>query len=287
MTGEDCRPLRTADVARESGSSVQQVRDLERQGVIPPAVRAANGYRAYTTGHVRALRAYRGLASAAGPVDARRLLAERFAGSAGAAPPSAAEPSSAGPSAAGPPSAEPSTAPPAGQALRLADAAARIGAVHVRLACERDEALRARAALRAIQDEARSTPDAAGAAGDTMTVTELAAALGVRTSTLRFWEQEGLAVPERVTTLRARRYGTEAIREARIVAALRSSGYGIPAVREVVATLRVDSVTADGLAEGIDEAERILDRRLDRIATRTVALLRAGTDLAAVLDGEP
>ena len=65
-----------------------------------------------------------------------------------------------------------------------------------------------------------------------MTITELAAALGVRTSTLRFWEQEGLAVPERVTTLRARQYGTGAIREARIVAALRSSGYCVPGVRD-------------------------------------------------------
>lgn len=263
MTQGDRSPLRTADVARESGYSVQQIRDLERLGVIPPAVRAANGYRAYTATHVRALRAYRGLASAAGPVDARRLLATAFA-------------------AAQRDSAEPGT--------RLADAAAAIGAVHVRLARERDEALRAREALRAIQAEAAAPAvapdaDATGAApdraGDTMTITELAAALGVRTSTLRFWEQEGLAVPDRVTTLRARQYGTGAIQEARIVAALRSSGYGIPAVRDVVATLR----QVDGVAEGAVRAEQILDRRLDQIAARTVALLRAGADLAAVLDG--
>lgn len=265
MTQEDPSPLRTAHVARESGYSVQQVRDLERLGVIPPAVRAANGYRAYTAAHVRALRAYRGLASAAGPVDARRLLATTFAAPQG---------------------------DPAEPGTRLADAAAAIGAVHVRLAHERDEALRAREALRAIQAEAAATvtsdadsaadPTAAppNLAGDTMTITELAAALGVRTSTLRFWEQEGLAVPDRVTTLRARQYGTGAIQEARIVAALRSSGYGIPAVRDVVATLR----QVDGVAEGAVRAEQILDRRLDQTAARTVALLRAGADLAAVLD---
>ena len=39
-------PLRTADVARATGYSLQQVRDLERLGVIPPAERAGNGYRA-------------------------------------------------------------------------------------------------------------------------------------------------------------------------------------------------------------------------------------------------
>jgi DNA-binding transcriptional MerR regulator len=250
MTRDD-RPLRTADVARESGYSLQQVRDLERLGVIPPATRSANGYRSYAPTHVQALRAYRGLASAAGPVVARRLLAEAQAGS-------------------------------------LADAAAAIGAVHVRLAREREEALRAQEALNAIQGEAAAA-DGAGADGDNadrhtadvMTITELAAALGVRTSTLRFWEQEGLAVPKRVTTLRARQYGPAAIREARIVAALRSSGYGIPAVREVVETLR----GLEGRSEGVAEARRILGTRLDQIAARTVALLRAGADLAAVLEG--
>ncbi|MEV0895072.1 MerR family transcriptional regulator [Promicromonospora sp. NPDC050262] len=248
MTPEEPRPLRTADVARESGWSVQQVRDLERLGVLPPAARSANGDRSYGPVHVRALRAYRGLASAAGPVVARRLLAEARTGT-------------------------------------LADAAAAIGAVHVRLAADRDEALRAQAALAALEGE-EDGPDAGTAHvdADVMTITQLAAALGVRTSTLRFWEQEGLAVPERVTTLRARQYGPAVIREARVVAALRSSGYGIPAVRDVVVSLRRLPGAGDGGGEGTAESRRILDRRLDQIATRTVALLRAGADLAEIID---
>ncbi|MGW4779604.1 MerR family transcriptional regulator [Streptomyces filamentosus] len=238
-------PLRTADVARESGYSAQQVRDLERLGVIPPAARAANGYRSYAPVHVRALRAYRGLAAAVGPVEARSTLAELRTGT-------------------------------------VETAAAAIGAVHVRLARERDEALRAQRALRAIQDE-RNAPESGGGgeAGegeeerDTMTITELASALGVRSSTLRFWEQEGLVAPERVTSLRARRYGLPAIRAARIVAALRGGGHGIPEVRAVM-----DSLTGLG---GPEETRRLLRRRLDGIAERTVALLRAGSDLAAVV----
>ncbi|MFJ6520610.1 MerR family transcriptional regulator [Streptomyces filamentosus] len=244
-------PLRTADVARESGYSAQQVRDLERLGVIPPAARAANGYRSYAPVHVRALRAYRGLAAAVGPVEARSTLAELRTGT-------------------------------------VETAAAAIGAVHVRLARERDEALRAQRALRAIQDE-RDAPESGGgektegAQGkegegeerDTMTITELASALGVRSSTLRFWEQERLVAPERVTSLRARRYGLPAIRAARIVAALRGGGHGIPEVRAVM-----DSLT--GL-DGPEETQRLLRRRLDGIAERTVALLRAGSDLAAVV----
>ncbi|MFI8368409.1 MerR family transcriptional regulator [Streptomyces sp. NPDC085466] len=228
--------LRTVDVARRSGYSPQQVRDLERLGVIPPAARSGNGYRSYTAVHVHALGAYRGLAGAVGPVEARRMLAEL-------------------------------------RTETIASAASAVGAVHVRLAREREETLRAREALRAIQGE--TDPAGGEREGDAMTITQLAAALGVRPSTLRYWEQEGLVFPERVTSLRARRYGLPAIRAARIVAALRGAGYGIPAVRDLMVSLdRLD---------GPGETQEILQRRLDQIAARTVALLRAGTDLAAVV----
>ncbi|MGW6295054.1 MerR family transcriptional regulator [Streptomyces sp. NPDC055058] len=231
--------LRTAGIARESGYSPQQVRDLERLGVIPAAVRSDNGYRHYTPLHVRALRAYRALAQAAGPVEARSLLARL-------------------------------------RAAPLPEAAAAVGAVHVRLARERDEVLRAQRALLLIREEARDPH--AGRDGDSMTITELAGALGVRPSTLRFWEQQDLVTPERVTSQRARRYPGAAVAQARIVAALRGGGHGIPAVREIMRSLdRFD---------GPEEADRILRHRLDRIAERTVALLRAGADLAAVLAAE-
>jgi DNA-binding transcriptional MerR regulator len=224
--------MRTIDVARKSGYSAQQVRDLERLGVIPPAVRSDNGYRSYTPLHVCALRAYRGLAGAVGPVEARRLLAEL-------------------------------------RTATVTEAASAVDEVHARLARERAEVLRAQRALQGIRAEEDGRDD------DSMTITQLAEALGVRSSTLRFWEEEGLVRPERVTTLRARRYGPPAIRAARVVVALRAGGYGIPAVREVMGAL-------DGL-DGLEDARRILRGRLDRIAARSVALLRAGADLAAVV----
>lgn len=155
----------------------------------------------------------------------------------------------------------------------IAAVASAISAVHVRLARERDEALRAQRALRAIQGET-NTPEFEQES-DAMTITQLAAALDVRPSTLRFWEQEGLVIPERVTSLRARRYGLSAIRAARIVAALRGAGYGIPAVRDIMVSLRQ--------LDGLGETQHILQQRLDQIAARTVALLRAGADLAAVV----
>ena len=67
-------PLRTADVARESGYSVQQIRNLERDGVLPEVRRAGNGYRRYAAEHVRAARAYRALAAAVGPVEAKTII---------------------------------------------------------------------------------------------------------------------------------------------------------------------------------------------------------------------
>lgn len=72
--------LSTADVARLAGYSAQQVRDLERLGVLPPALRAANGYRRYDARHVIAARAYRALAAAIGPVAARTVLPALTAG---------------------------------------------------------------------------------------------------------------------------------------------------------------------------------------------------------------
>ncbi|WP_217644458.1 MerR family DNA-binding transcriptional regulator [Geodermatophilus amargosae] len=66
--------LRTVDVARRAGYSVQQVRDLEADGVLPPADRTASGYRTFAEVHVRAALAYRSLAAAVGAVHARELV---------------------------------------------------------------------------------------------------------------------------------------------------------------------------------------------------------------------
>ncbi|MFD0853276.1 MerR family DNA-binding transcriptional regulator, partial [Actinomadura adrarensis] len=66
--------LRTVDVGRRAGCSVQQVRNLERDGVLPPAARTAAGYRVYDESHVSAALAYRALATGTGPVEAKRIM---------------------------------------------------------------------------------------------------------------------------------------------------------------------------------------------------------------------
>ena len=226
----------TSRLASASGYSVQQIRDLERLAVIPPAVRLPNGYRRFGRQHLVALRAYRGLAVAVGPVAARAAMRDI-------------------------------------RASPFDEAVARIVALHVVLSGARDETVAALRALDAIVDE--RAHDAPALPEDALTITELAQALGVRSSTLRFWEQEGLVSPERDDAGGARRYPPEAARDARIVRALRAGGYGIPQVRAVLAAL----VGAGDPAE----AREALERRLRRIAAQSEALLRAGTDLADLL----
>lgn len=74
MQNPQVRHLTTVRLGRLVGYSTQQVRDLERLRIIPPAERAANGYRRYGEQHLVAARAYRSLAAAIGPVPARRLM---------------------------------------------------------------------------------------------------------------------------------------------------------------------------------------------------------------------
>lgn len=70
----------TAQIGSRVGYSTQQVRDLERLRIIPPADRGSNGYRRYGEQHLIALRAYRALAAAIGPVPARRLMPDLLGG---------------------------------------------------------------------------------------------------------------------------------------------------------------------------------------------------------------
>lgn len=220
-----------------AGCSVQQVRDLERLGVIPPSRRLGNGYRRFTVRHLTALRAYRSLAFAVGPVVARSTMR--------------------------------------GMHDIPQDAAvARIVDLHVGLAKSRDETSAALRALDSIVED--SAREAAPVPEDSMSITELAAAIGVRASTLRFWEDEGLIEPDRPDRSSRRRYPPAAARDVRIVAALRAGGYRIPAVRAVMDSLR-------GEGDGADARDALL-ARLRTLAARSVALLRAGADLADLLD---
>lgn len=241
----------TAELGRLAGYSTQQVRDLERLRVIPLAERVPNGYRRYDGRHLVALRAYRALAAAVGPVVARRIMPELVAGT-------------------------------------VDEAAETIDELHAGIARERARVREARDGLDAVLagpelPAGREMPAApetsAGRAAfderDAMSIGELAQALGVRRSALRHWEREGLVRPDRSSASGARRYGAVATAEARIAAALRLGGYGIPGIRAVLEQLRADGLTAD--------ARRILNERLADLTRRSVALLAAAGRLHELL----
>ena len=225
--------LRTVDVARRAGCSVQQVRNLERDGVLPPATRTGTGYRVYGEIHVRSAQAYRALATGVGPTEARAIMRA-----------------------------------PTDRLLTLLDAA------HARLHTERADLRRAQEAAQAITAE----PITDVRASDSMSVAELATALGVRPSTLRHWYAEGLVVPDRDPVRGARRYTPAQVRDARIVHQLRQAGYRIDPLRALMPQLR---------HARRDEVDSALAAREASIAARSRALLDGAAALSAVLASRP
>ncbi|MEY9936776.1 MerR family transcriptional regulator [Streptacidiphilus sp. MAP5-3] len=235
MTGLKSSPLRTVDVARRAGCSVQQIRNLERDGVLPPTTRTAAGFRVYAEVHVRSALAYRTLAAGTGPTEARRIVRAAHA------------------------------YPASPEVLVLLDAA------HARLDVERRDLRQAQEAVAAISDE----PIADVRAFDAMSVSELAAALGVRPSTLRHWDAEGLVVPDRDPhrdPARATRHYTPAqVRDARIVHQLRLAGYRIEPLRALMPELRRGRRTSD-LATALGARDATVNARSKALLDGTAAL---------------
>ncbi|TXS52456.1 MerR family transcriptional regulator [Streptomyces sp. t39] len=241
MTGLQSVRLRTVDVARRAGYSVQQVRNLERDGVLPPAARTPSGHRLYGERHVQSALAYRAFAAGAGPVEAKRIVraAHRF--------------------------------PASPEVFALLDAA------HARLDAERTDLRRAREAAGAISGERIEGVRAS----DAMSVSELAGALGVRPSTLRHWDAEGLAVPDRDPLRGTRRYSPAQVRDARVVHQLRRAGYRIGALRALMPELRH--------GRRWEDVASALDAREAAVVARSRGLLDGAAALAALLprDGKP
>nr|WP_281174138.1 MerR family transcriptional regulator [Amycolatopsis taiwanensis] len=107
-----------------------------------------------------------------------------------------------------------------------------------------------------------------------MSISELAAALGVRPSTLRHWDAEGLAIPDRDST-GTRRYTPAQVRDARIVHQLRKAGYRIEPLRTLMPELR--------RTRRAEEVIAALAARDASIEARSRALLDGAAALSSVL----
>ncbi|MGG7569795.1 MerR family transcriptional regulator [Streptomyces sirii] len=105
-------------------------------------------------------------------------------------------------------------------------------------------------------------------------MSELAAALGVRPSTLRHWDAEDLVVPDRDPVRGTRRYTPAQVRDARIVHQLRKAGYRIAPLRALMPDLR--------RARRLEDVAAALAAREADIAARSEALLDGAVALGAV-----
>jgi DNA-binding transcriptional MerR regulator len=189
--------LRTIDLARAGGLGVQQVRNYEAWGLLPPARRGVNGYRLYTPQHLAALRTARSLGRGYGWQRTLEIM----------------------------------------QAIhqdqnQLPRALALIDTRHAELASKRQQAERTLAALRTIAGQ--EWPRSGGAQPRALRVGEAARQVGVRTSALHFWEEQDLLHPLRDQNSCYRLYDEQQMRRLRVVVLLREANYHFDEIRAVL-----------------------------------------------------
>jgi len=179
--------LRTIDLAKAAGISVQQVRNYEALGLLPQASRSKSGYRLYTQHHLAALKTARSLVGGYGWQRMPAIM----------------------------------------QALHRGDLSAALATIdsrHAELASKRLQVEQTLSALRALA--AQSTPLQSSRHPQRFRVGEAAKQVGVRVSALHFWEQQGLLHPLRDQYSRYRLYDEQQMCRLRVVVLLREAGYG-------------------------------------------------------------
>jgi DNA-binding transcriptional MerR regulator len=183
--------LRTKDLAQAAQISVQQVRNYEASGFIPEVERSPSGYRRYTRQHLVALKTARHLIGGYGGQRAQQIMQALHQG-------------------------------------RLADALALVDERHAELARTRAQLEQTLAALSVLATQLLETHPRFS---QRLRVGAAARLVGVRISSLRFWEQQGLLHPIRERGSRYRLYDEQQLRRLRIVALLRQANYDFAAIR--------------------------------------------------------
>lgn len=187
--------LRTIDLARAAGISVQQVRNYEALGLLPAIARSKSGYRLYTPRHLAALKTARSLATGYGWQRTPEIM----------------------------------------QALHrndLATALATIDTRHAELARKRQECEQTLAALHALV--AQPVPIESSHLPQQLRVGEAAQLVGVRVSALHFWELQGLLHPIRDKSSHYRLYDEQQVHRLRVVVLLREAGYNFEVIQSVL-----------------------------------------------------
>ncbi|MEV6986060.1 TioE family transcriptional regulator [Sphaerisporangium sp. NPDC051017] len=234
--------LRPVDLARLVGVSAQQIRNYADAGVLPPAPRTPAGYRRFDERHRGALLTYRALAAGFGWDTARAIMRGVHAGD-------------------------------------LPSALALVDAAH---AMVHEQRLALQATGEALEAVAGQDPGDPASARAGMRIGEVAAHLGVRTSTLRVWESAGLLTPRRDPGTGYRRFGPADVRDARMIHMLRQGRYLFPQIRLVLDGLRRTG--------GSDALRAAIAQRRAELTGRARAMLEGASrlhDYIASIDDTP
>ncbi len=177
--------LRTVDLSRAANLSTQQVRNYEAWGFLPQASRTASGYRIFTHRHLQALEISRTLIAGYGWQKALEAM----------------------------------------QAIHQGDtprthliAASRHGELQ-QMEIKGEQLM---LALYTIADGNGRTSDHGT---PSILIGDLAALIGVQTSTIRFWEKRCLLQSQRDKRNRYRLYNAQEVRKLQLVAFLRRANY--------------------------------------------------------------
>ncbi|MFF4951373.1 TioE family transcriptional regulator [Streptomyces chattanoogensis] len=237
------RQLRPIDLARGHGLSTQAIRNYEEAGILPAAARTPHGYRAYTSLHAAALRAFLALVPGHGHRTATSIMRTVNQG--------ATE-----------------------EALRLIDES------HAQLLDDRRTLKAVESALRDLEPTtapepgAVSGPAAVSGPGGTF-IGPLAGQLGIRPATLRKWERAGLVRPRRDPQTGYRVYDEADVRDARLAHQLRRGGYLLEQIAPLIAQVRA--------AGGLEPLEAALCDWHGRLSARGRAMLTGAAELEAYL----
>ncbi|MDX3715128.1 MerR family transcriptional regulator [Streptomyces europaeiscabiei] len=150
-------------------------------------------------------------------------------------------------------------------------ALALVDAEHAALHAERVSLRATSEALRKLAGE----PPEDDVPGTDLLIGEVAALLGVRTSTLRVWEAAGLLSPHRERATGYRQYTPEEVRDARFILALRRNHYLLDHIRPVLEDLRHEG--------GTDALRTAVTARRTTLTTRTAAMLEGAGHLHTYL----
>jgi DNA-binding transcriptional MerR regulator len=191
--------LRPIDLARDAGISAATVRMYEDEGILPPASRLRSGHRRYTDADLEALHVARLLMPAYGWNWTRDAMCLVHAGD-------------------------------------IRGLARALDLAHASLQRQREDLAQTLVMLDALAQTDLAEHRHPFARGS-LYIGDVARMVGVPTTTIRFWEDQGLCRPARDRQSGYRTYDPATVRDIRVIVILRDAGYGIEAMRPILREL--------------------------------------------------